>query len=182
MDPADVAKVTALADRLIGVGYYRPQSVREMLERSSRDGVICSHVAESVEGPAPEVIGFRFALPPGRWIRGRGKGLTPSSWGAPLERCGYFQTAFVNDAWRGRGVGRAMATAALTSLRELGADAVVTHSWKESPGNSSLRYLSGLGFITVAEHPDYWADVDYHCARDGYPCRCTAIEMCLPLT
>ena len=71
---------------------------------------------------------------------------------------------------------------ALADLKASGARAVVAHSWKESPHGSSLRYLTRLGFEAVAEHPEYWVDVDYTCALDGKPCRCTAIEVVLDLT
>jgi hypothetical protein len=66
-------------------------------------------------------------------------------------------------------------------FRKLGAKGIITHCWKESPHNSSLRYLEKVGFKKIIEHPLYWIDVDYTCALDGKPCRCTAIEMELSL-
>ena len=69
-----------------------------------------------------------------------------------------------------------MARWALDDLRASGAGFVLTHSWKESPHGSSRRYLEKLGFRVVAEHVDYWAEVDYVCRRDGKPCRCTALR------
>ncbi len=190
MTAADIDAVVALADQVVGQGYYTAESVATMLTRSTVGDVVCSHVAtrarpaaDAPEPPAPTdaVLGFRFSLPPGRWQHGRGQGLSPERWPAPLAQAAYFQTAYVANAARGRGVGPRMAAAALDALRQLGARVVVTHSWKESPDNSSFRYLTRLGFVPVAEYPDYWIDVDYTCVRDGRPCRCTAIEMVLPL-
>ena len=60
--------------------------------------------------------------------------------------------------------------------------AVVAHSWKESPNNSSMKYLEKLGFLPVGEHPLFWSEVDYDCTRCGKPpCQCTATEMILYL-
>ena len=75
-----------------------------------------------------------------------------------------------------------MARASLADLARLGARGVVTHSWKESPRGSSRRYLERLDFRVVAEHADYWINVDYTCSLDGRPCRCTALEMVRTLT
>lgn len=177
MRPADAAAVAALATRVIGPGYYPPETVLEYLERSTVGSVVCSHVALAGE----RLVGFRFALPPGRWEEGRGRGLHPELWPAPLDRCGYFQSSYVDLEWSGRRIGRRMAREAIASLRALGSEAVVTHSWKESPHGSSFRYLSRLGFVAVAELPEYWSEVDYVCRLDGKPCQCTAIEMVLDL-
>ena len=180
MQAADISAVVALADRLVGDGYYSRASVTEMLARSTLGDVVCSHVAEVLSRP-PRLVGFRFSLPPGAWQHGRGQTISPELGPAPLADSGYFQTAFVDDSVRRQGLGSRMATAALDSLRTLGARGVVTHCWKESPGNSSFRYLSRLGFRPIVEIANYWIDVDYTCVRDGHPCHCTAIEMYLPL-
>lgn len=178
MRPGDADAVAALAEHLIGPGYYPPETVLEYLARSTVGDVVCSHVAHVGE----RLVGFRFALPPGRWEEGRGLGLHPERWPAPLERCAYFQSSYVDDAFAGRRIGRRMALEAIAALKRLGAAAIVTHSWKESPHGSSLRYLTRLGFVAVAELPAYWSEVDYVCRLDGKPCLCTAIEMVLDLT
>ncbi|MEY3012718.1 MAG: hypothetical protein RIT45_1453 [Pseudomonadota bacterium] len=178
MTESDVADVVALADRVVGPGYWTAAEVRETLERSRKGKRVCSHVVRDADG---SLLGFRFALPPGRWEHGRGRGLCPERWPFARETAGYFQSAWVAPEARGRGVGPAMAARALHDLRAAGAAGVVTHSWKESPNDSSQRYLRRLGFEAVAEHVDYWAEVDYVCSRDGNPCRCTAIEMVLSL-
>lgn len=178
MTPPDAPAVAALALAVIGPGYYPAETVLEYLAKSTTpEGTAVSHVAFVGE----RLVGFRFALPPGAWESGRGRGLHPERWPAPLERCGYFQSSYLDPAFMGRGIGRRLAERALRDLKAIGALAVVTHSWKESPHNSSFRYLSRLGFEVVAEIPDYWMDVDYTCVLDGRPCRCTAIEMVLGL-
>ena len=177
MRPDDANAVEALADIVVGPGYYPRDTVLEFLERATVGDVVCAHVAFV----GSELVGFRFALPPGRWTSGRGRGLSPETWPAPLEQCAYFQSSYVATAHMGKGIGRVMARRAIDSLRALDARAIVTHSWKEAPHGSSFRYLSRLGFRPVAEHPRYWSEVDYTCIRDGRPCLCTAIEMVLDL-
>lgn len=178
MEAGDVDDIVALAARVVGPGYWTAEEVGATLARSTLDGRVCSHV---VRDGAGALQGFRFALPPGRWEAGRGAGLCPDRWPFARQDAAYFQSAWVAPEARGLGVGPMMAQRALADLRALGAAGVVTHSWKESPNDSSQRYLRRLGFVAVAEHVDYWAEVDYVCSRDGRPCRCTAIEMVLPL-
>ncbi len=179
MRTTDAVAVSRVADRAAGVGYYSDSEVLATLARS-RAGTRrpLAYVAETEAGV---IVGFRFALAPGTWSRGRGPGLSPERWPAAQELAGYFLSCFIMPGWTGRGIGRLLAGRALGDLRANGARAVVAHCWKESPHGSSRRYLERLGFRAVGEHPDYWVDVDYVCAVDGRPCRCTAIEMVRPL-
>lgn len=174
MQLEDAATVSLLADRLAGVDYYPPDLVRAYIERATTPLATTAYVA--LKGA--RMVGFRFAFPPGRWQAGRGRGLTPTRWPHPLEATAYFQSCFVDPDCMGTGLGRKLALLALTDLEHLGARAVVAHSWKESPHDSSRRYLNRLGFHRVAEHPGYWAEVDYLCSGcQTRPCVCTALEM-----
>ena len=177
MTPGDAARVSALADRLVGSAYYTPQLVAETLARTTTERGVFSYVAESGDA----LVAFRFVMPPGRWEAGRGRGLSPGRWGVPLSETAYFQSCFVDDGFMGQGLGRRLGVRALMELKAHGAQAVVAHSWKESPHGSSLRYLRRLGFEAVTEHPRYWSEIDYVCRLDGKPCLCTAIEMILVL-
>ncbi len=120
---------------------------------------------------------MRLAYPPGAWSKGKGSGLSPDQWKIPLEKVGYFQSLFISEKARGQGWGPKLSEASIQCFKKLGAEAIVTHAWKESPQNSSIRYLTKFGFEAVATYPLYWIDVDYECALDGKPCRCTAVEM-----
>ena len=170
---ADADQISSLADVLVGTGYYPPETVRSYLERSTANGLVLSYVATAES----QIVAFRFTFAPGRWDSGRGKGLTVDRWPTALEKTGYFQSCFVDDAYMGKGIGRELASRSIGALREARAEAVVAHCWKESPHNSSFRYLSKLGFEAVAEYPGYWSEIDYVCRLDGQPCQCTAIEM-----
>lgn len=179
MTLADAEAVSHLADRLAGLDYYPPDLVRAYVDRATTATATTAYVAE-LDG---RMVAFRFAFPPGRWSAGRGRGLSPALWPHPLGATAYFQSCFVDPACTGHGLGGALAQLALDDLRSLGARAVVAHSWKESPHDSSRRYLSRLGFVEVGEHPGYWAEVDYLCSGcRTRPCTCTALEMVLDLT
>ena len=169
--------IIELSDREIGTSYYCISDLKEQLYRSSyKDEQLSVLVFER-----GELIGFRLTAAPGKWDHGRGKGLSPHLWPYPLAKAAYFQSCFVSGNYTGRGIGKQLSLVCIEKLRALDIPMVVAHSWKESPHNSSFRYLSALGFKAVAEYPDYWREVDYECALDGKPCRCTAIEMVLDL-
>lgn len=124
---------------------------------------------------------MRLCYPPGQWDHGKGKKLSPELWGHDLANLGYFQSLFLSSDVQGQGWGPKLSERAIEALKTLHARGILTHCWKESPANSSFKYLNKIGFKTLKEHPDYWIDVKYVCTRDGYPCRCTAIEMILEL-
>lgn len=178
----DLAAVKEFTDRAIGRNYYSLDELERIFERSLAPGgerpTMCSLVLENAAGG---IQAIRITYPPGRWEKGKGKGLSPTLWDAPFAQTAYFQSLFVDPALTGQGWGKRLSERAIEILRGLGAAAIVCHSWKESPHDSSGRYLRGLGFRTVATHPLYWKDVDYVCTRCGKPCLCTAEEMILPL-
>jgi hypothetical protein len=177
---ADVDAVKKFTDQQIGEGYYSIQELQENLKKSvSRTGEISSFVLIDTE--THEVRGLRLAYPPGAWAHGKGSKLRSDLWPFKLEKAGYFQSLFLAKDVQGGGWGPQLSKKSMDIFRKLGAEGIITHCWKESPNNSSFRYLDKVGFKTVVEHPNYWIDVDYVCTRDGKPCRCTAIEMYLRL-
>lgn len=179
MQAADIEAVSAFADRVVGAGYYPPETVAEYLQKAQVGPLCTAYVAAREDGA---IVGFRLVLPPGRWDQGRGQGLCVERWPHPLAATAYFQSCFIDPDCRGAGIGGRLAYLAIDDLRRMGAKAIAVHSWKESPHDSSRRYLSRLGFVAIAEHPQYWADVDYLCAGcQVMPCTCTAIEMILDL-
>jgi hypothetical protein len=129
-----------------------------------------------------EIYGVRFTYAPGKWSHGKGNGLTAEKWPYPLEETAYFQSLFLAPLVQGSGWGGKLSHKSLGVLKKLGARGVVCHSWKESPFNSSAKYLEKMGFKVVAEHPLYWQHVTYNCTRClKPPCQCTALEMYLDL-
>lgn len=179
MKSEDIPAIKRFTDREIGAGYYSTDELRDVFNRSQKDGVMYSLVLENEAG---EICGMRLTYPPGQWEHGKGHGLLPEKWPHAISETGYFQSLFLAADLQGHGWGGRISQAALAILKETGAKGVVCHSWKESPNNSSTRYLLKLGFTPIADHPFYWKDVDYNCTRClKPPCQCTAQEMYLDL-
>lgn len=175
----DIEPLHRFTDREIGAGYYSLKEIEDIFQRSTVNKVMCTLVLEDANG---EIAGVRISYPPGKWEHGKGRGLHPEKWPHSLKETGYFQSLFLAGSLQGQGWGGRMSLRALSLLREVGAKGVVCHSWKESPGNSSTKYLLKLGFQPVADHLLYWKDVNYNCTRClKPPCQCTAQEMYLDL-
>lgn len=169
----DLPEVKKFTDRTIGLNYFSLKELQDCFQKSASNGVMCSFVLSDEAG----IHGLRLAYPPGSWSKGKGSKLRPDLWKVPADKVGYFQSLFIAPEAQGAGWGPQLSDAAITGFRKLGTEAIVTHAWKESPNNSSIRYLTKFGFESIATHPEYWIDVDYECIRDGNPCRCTAEEM-----
>lgn len=175
---SDLPAVKAFTDREIGHNYYSSGELQEIYQRSQSASVMCSLVLRDGD----LIRGVRISYPPNQWEKGKGSGLTPSQWPHPLSRTGYFQSIFLDKSLRGEGWGGKLSQEAISRLVSCGALGIVCHSWKESPNNSSTRYLLKLGFKVITEHREYWRDVQYDCTRClKPPCKCTAIEMYLDL-
>ena len=174
----DLAAIKEFTDRAIGENYYSRKELEDLWRRSQCGDSQCSFVLEIDNS----IQGIRFTFPPGLWSQGKGKGLSPELWPKPLKKTAYFQSLFIAPEWTGQGVGKELSRKSIEVLKELGAEGIVCHSWKESPNDSSGRYFRSLGFQTIKIHPEYWIDVDYLCIKcRSKPCLCTAEEMYLEL-
>jgi GNAT superfamily N-acetyltransferase len=181
----DLGRLKAFTDLAIGAGYYSEAELKDIFHRSSSNGVMCSFLLVGAgpttaagESSAGEILGVRFTYPPGNWSHGKGEGLSPDQWPQAKSETAYFQSLFLSDKIQGQGYGSKLSQASIDVLKEIGAKGVVCHSWKESPGGSSTKYLEKMGFQKIKEHPLYWQHVDYNCTRClKPPCQCTAIEM-----
>ena len=174
----DLPLLKSFADSTVGPGYYSVAELENIYYRSQKNGLQCTLIIEDAEH---RIRGMRITFPPGHWQRGKGRGLAPERWGVELKDTAYFQSLFIDPSLTGQGWGTRLSRQAIQILLKVGAKAVVTHSWKESPHDSSRRYLCGLGFSSVASHPGYWNEVAFSCSRCGRPCACTAEEMILKL-
>ncbi|MBC7370330.1 MAG: GNAT family N-acetyltransferase [Bdellovibrionaceae bacterium] len=175
----DIPAVRAFTDAVIGKNYFSEAELLENLQKSQAKTDNGNVVTSFVLVDGNKIMGLRLAYAPGLWSKGKGKKLRPDLWRTPHAETAYFQSLFLSLEAQGQGWGPKLSAASIESFRKLGATAIVTHAWKESPNNSSIRYLSKQGFESVAVHPEYWIDVDYECVLDGKPCRCTAEEMIL---
>ena len=174
----DLPLLKSFTDSTIDPGYYSVAELEDIYYRSQKNGCQCTLVLEDA---GRCIRGVRITFPPGQWQQGKGRGLAPERWGVELKDAAYFQSLFIDPGLTGQGWGTSLSRQAIQILLKLGAKAVVTHSWKESPHDSSGRYLRGLGFCFVASYPGYWSEVASSCSRCGRPCVCTAEEMILRL-
>lgn len=177
---SDVSKVKAFTDLNIGHGYYSEAELTEHQKKSVlKNGDISSFVL--VDETTNEIKGLRLAFPPGHWDHGKGNAQREDLWPYPKSESAYFQSLFLAADIQGEGWGPKLSQKAVDVFRKNKVKGIATHSWKESPNNSSVSYLEKMGFRKIVEHPLYWINVDYVCTRDGNPCRCTAVEMYLEL-
>lgn len=176
---SDFQDLRNFTDLEIGQGYYSLEDIMTIYNQSQKDGVMCTLLLLDED---KLIVGARISYPPGQWRSGKGKGLNPDKWPYKLNETAYFQSLFLSERFRGQGWGGRLSLIALDLLKQTGAKGVVCHSWKESPNNSSTRYLQKLGFLVVDEYLRYWQDVSYNCTRcKAPPCQCTAQEMYLDL-
>lgn len=171
----DAEAVRVFADENIGTGYFSLEETKEMVGMSEKNGIPCSFVLEE-DG---QIQGIRLCFPPGQWIEKAGRNhVMPHLWKVPEDAVGYFKSLFISERYRGGGLGPQLSNTSMDSLRKLGAKAIITHSWKESPANTSVRYLQKMGFQVIGEHPLFWSELQYDCTKClKPPCQCTAIEM-----
>lgn len=178
-EPFHIPLVKKFTDVAIGKGYYSLEELAENQKKSiCKNKQISSFVLINAH---KEVKGLRLAYPPGNWDHGKGSKLRPDLWPHPLNETGYFQSLFISKDLQGQSWGPRLSQKSIEILKNNHAAGIATHSWKESPNNSSVRYLEKIGFKKIIEHPLYWNEVDYTCTLDGKPCKCTAIEMYLDL-
>jgi len=183
LERSDLERLKKFTDVQIGEGYYSLKELEDIFERSlapdeNGNMQMCSFLLKDGD----EIRGVRFTYPPGQWSQGKGAGLQFSKWPHTLDQTAYFQSLFLSDKVQGQGWGARLSQASIEVLKAVGARGVVCHSWKESPFNSSTKYLEKMGFKKIAEHPLYWKDVNYNCTRClKPPCQCTAIEMYLEI-
>lgn len=183
LSKSDFSSVKTFTDMAIGEGYYSMQELEKIYDQSMHGNTMCTLIAEFKDSKGDEKIGgIRITYPPGNWSHGKGQGLNPEKWPHTLPQTAYFQSLFVSPELTGQGLGKKMSYEAIRILKTIDTKGIVCHSWRESPQDSSGRYLRALGFQLIAEHPLYWSKVDYTCTRCGKPCVCTADEMYLDLT
>lgn len=170
LELADVPKVHDFTDQWIGKNYYKDGELKEILLSSQGTSFGAWHNGQ--------LQGIRLTLAPGEVMKFIKRGLSTELWPCGPESMAYFKSLFVAEDAQGKGVGISLSEKSMDVLRKLGARAIVCHSWLESPGNSSQRYLKKLGFKEVHHHKKFWFPIDYDCTRcSPNKCVCTAVEM-----
>lgn len=180
LEQGDLQEISSLSDEIFGPGYL------EDLNLLGEWSKVCPgepHISFSLKTNADKVVGLRLSYPPGQWIHLDAFSKShPSQWPVPSDLVGYFKMSMVHPDYQGQGWGKQMAQAAIGGLRARGAKGVITHSWNESPGNSSAQYTKAIGFQFVSSIPGFWKDYIYSCDVCNMPsCTCTASELFLEI-
>ncbi|MCB0407017.1 MAG: GNAT family N-acetyltransferase [Bdellovibrionales bacterium] len=178
----DIPAICKMGDEAFGERYITEQLLQKEWPLLQSKDNYASYILETLES-SPIAIGFRLTYLPGLWLNTKeGRKSHINLWHIPTENVAYFKTSYVSENYRGQGWGKKMALLAIDQLRKMGAQAIVTHSWNESPEDSSGKYLRHLGFEDIGIIDGFWKDSDYSCTEcHKTPCICTAMEMILRL-
>lgn len=170
-NPSDTLSILRIADDQLGSGYVDQKSVASV---EGTDGF--SLVAEV----AGEVVGFAFCL---RLDRDEAVAMTrqaPPRYLQYADVAGVIKTVAVAKPLQGRGVGTALAKAAIERFRAERIRVLFSVAWKTDSGINIAGVLEGRGFSRVAEIARYWRDesIDssFECPECGEPpCECSAV-------
>jgi len=178
----DISAICKMGDEAFGERYITKQLLQKEWPLLQSGDNCASYILETLD-PSPNPIGFRLTYLPGLWLNTKeGKKSHVDLWHIPTEKVAYFKTSYVSENFRGQGWGKEMARLAINQLCKMGAQAIITHSWNESPEDSSGKYLRSLGFKDIGRIERFWQDSDYSCTEClQTPCVCTAMEMMLRL-
>jgi len=185
LTPKYFTQVIHLANEVHGDGYLNEESIADWASRGKSNNENCCYVAlwhaeTSPEQTEPDIklIGFRITFAPEHWHIDQW--YSPELWRIPKEQCCYFKCNTVDEAYRGLGIGKALLQLSIQTAKKQGAQAGISHLWKQSPNNSAVAYFTHCGGELVKSHPDKWNEESkqgYNCTLCGHDCHCEAAEM-----
>lgn len=174
IEASDIESIKSFTDKWIGLDYYDLGEIEEIVKNNA-------YASFKVINDSGSIVGVRLTLAPGTWAhKDQYKdSLTPKSWRVKTEEVGYFKSLFISEDFQKLGLGKKLSHLSIKALKDMGAKAVVCHSWIQSPHDSSRKYLNSLGFEAVSIHEKFWYNIDYDCTRCGKnsKCVCDAQEM-----
>lgn len=170
----DFDDVISLGNYVHGDGYMNNEKINAWFEKGLKDQLNSNYVAFD----GNKIVGFRISFSPTNWQPDQW--YTPELWQTKLAETAYFKCNTVDENYRGFGIGSQLLNLSTQVLKQQGAKAGVSHLWRQSPGNSAVKYFTKCGGILVKDHPDKW----YQDSVDGYDCtickndcHCVAAEM-----
>lgn len=182
LTPKYFKQVIKLANEVHGKGYLDEKSINNWSERGIKNAINCGYVAildnSSSLGLEEKVIGFRITFSAEQWQTDQW--CSPHLWLIPEDKCCYFKCNTVDENYRGLGIGKKLLQLSIDAAKKQGAQAGVSHLWKQSPNNSAVAYFTRSGGELVKSHPDKWNEDSkqgYNCTLCGHDCHCEAAEM-----
>jgi len=170
----DFSASIQLATAVHGEGYINDEIISAWVEKGIKDGINSGFVAYDQE----KLVGFRLTYAVGQWQVDNW--CTPKLWQVETNKVCYFKCNTVDENYRGHGIGGQLLKLSIEAAQKQGAIAGISHLWKESPGNSAVRYFTKCGGSLIKEHPDRWHEMSkngYDCTICHFDCHCVAAEM-----
>ena len=174
LTPADFDQVITLGNHVHGDGYLDQNNIKEWYEKGLKDEVNASFVAYDGQ----KLVGFRITFAPLTWDID--EWCTPEKWPFAKNTACYFKCNTVDGDYRGHGIGSALLKRSIETSIAQGAKFGVSHLWRQSPGNSAVKYFTKCGGKLIKDHPDRWnalSKAGYNCVICGHDCHCVAAEM-----
>lgn len=168
------SQVITLANFVHGDGYLDDDKIIEWTNKGIINNINCSFVALLDD----QVVGFRSTYSANQWQIDQW--CSPNLWQVDRQKCCYFKCNTVDEKYRGLGIGRQLLQLAINAAQQQGAQAGISHLWKQSPNNSAVSYFSKCGGKLIKSHPDKWNEESkqgYSCILCGHDCHCEAAEM-----
>ena len=177
LEPEDFEAVCYLGNWVHGDGYLDKISLSNMYDKSIKANLNASYVMYDGE----TLIGFRISYAPDNWQLDRW--CTPELWQHNKKNVAYFKCNTIHPEYQGKGLGGQLLNASISTLKQMGANAGLSHIWMQSPGNASFKYFTKAGGKLIKKHPRRWHEdeslPDYICIICGEDCYCDASEMIL---
>ncbi|REL30498.1 GNAT family N-acetyltransferase [Thalassotalea euphylliae] len=174
LTPNDFAKVIQLANHVHGDGYMNENNIQDWYQKGFKEEINAGFVAYDGD----KLVGFRITYAAEQWHID--KWCSPQKWQADTAQVCYFKCNTVDENYRGYGIGSELLKLSIAAAKQQGAIAGVSHLWKQSPGNSAVKYFTKCGGELVQSHPDKWREDalnGYDCILCGFDCHCEAAEM-----
>lgn len=168
------SQVITLANSVHGDGYLDNDKVVEWTNKGIVNKINSSFVALLGD----QVVGFRSTYSANQWHIDQW--CSPELWQVDSQKCCYFKCNTVDEKYRGLGIGKQLLQLAIKAAQQQGAQAGISHLWKQSPNNSAVAYFSKCGGKLIKSHPDKWNEESkqgYNCILCGHNCHCEAAEM-----
>ncbi|QDP02241.1 GNAT family N-acetyltransferase [Thalassotalea sp. PS06] len=174
LDKSHYDAVIALGNEVHGDGYLDAEKMASWVEKGIKDEINSNFVAMDED----KLVGFRICYSPGQWQTD--KWSSPALWKTSEAQTAYFKCNTVDATYRGYGIGSKLLKLATAALEQQGAKAGVSHLWRQSPGNSAVKYFTKCGGELIKDHPDKWHQDSvegYDCPVCSGECHCVAAEM-----
>jgi len=174
LTPNDFSKIITLGNKVHGAGYLDDQNIQQWYQQGLRNGINSGYVVYDGD----KLIGFRITFACENWQID--KWCSPDLWQVATDKVCYFKCNTVDENYRGHGIGGKLLKLSIEACKRQGAQAGVSHLWRQSPGNSAVKYFTKCGGELVKSHPDKWFEASqngYDCILCGFNCHCEAAEM-----